>query len=363
MDVVPKINQILETANVPSDPQKPFENLTQSDVYRSINNYYKMYTEINPLSYRFIDRETGDLVHRTDSTLYDPGDIELSYFEDMCMNYSNYNQEGIEVAGLDSDDIWNGESSILVYDQDGSVRVGQTDYYTSTIFSRLLYVEAANALDRADGRIEDISLSDYPLRNRMLSTKRQFSNTPSFSTGASSGGVIIGKHDGDWKMLLARRSSQPRVNQGFVSMIPNGGIEYEDYKESDDMFIRALKREFSEELFPSSDKGMEFFEQNVDAERTSIGWNMRSGNLSAGYSLFMEEDAYKEIRNIDYTNFEFSELIEIDIKDIEHITEYISIDEMSPSVIPTIVRTLKLFEERDDLPSLPYKIESSLESE
>lgn len=358
MNVVPKIDKIIETANVPSDPGKPFQSLTQTDVYRSINNYYKMYTDVDSLSYKFVDKDTEETLHRVQSCLYDPGDINPSEFEDMGTNYSNYNQDGIEVAGLDSDEIWNGDSSILVYDQDGKVRVGKTDYYTSTIFSRLLYVEAANALDRADGNLSDVSMSDYPLRNEMLSTKKQFSNTPSFSTGASSGGVIVGREDGKWEMLLARRSKKPRVNQGFVSMVPNGGVEYEDYHSDISMFRNTLKREFSEELFASSEIGEVFFEDKVESEQVSLGWNMRSGNLSAGYALFLESDAYSAVKDSEYLNFEFSEKIEVEIDDIDDVSEILSMEEMSPSVIPTVVRTLQLFNEKEDLPSLSYHIEN-----
>lgn len=358
MDVVPKVDQIIETANVPANPSEPFQELTQTDVYRSINKYYKKYTDIDPLEYRFKDKDTGEVIHTSKSCLYDPGDINLSEFEDMGTNYSNYNQNGLEVAGLDGDDIWNGDSSILVYDQDGKIRVGKTDYYTSTIFSRLLYVEAANALSRSDGQISDVSMSDYPLRNKMLSTKQQFSNTPSFSTGASSGGVVVGKHEGKWKMLLARRSDDPRVNQGFVSMIPNGGVEYEDYNSDYNMFKSTLKREFSEELFASSDSGKMFFENNVDARRVSLGWNMRSGNLSAGYALFMDSESYSEIRDSDYLNFEFSEKLEVEIDDIDQISSLVTIDETSPSVIPTIVRTIKQFRKDSELPNLSYNVEN-----
>lgn len=351
MDYIPKVSTLTDTANIPKDPKEPFMELSKEEIYTSIIQYYKRYSDINPSSYMIVGDESS---HKMPSTTYKPEDFSYDGFEDLGVSYSNYSYEAMEKAGMDTSDIWNGDSVICVF-EDGKFKIGQTDYYTSTIFSRLLYIESANALMEADGEIDRMEKDDFPLRSDMLSVEEELFDTPSFSTGISSGGLLIAEHDNEWKMLFARRSMKPRVNQGMVSVAPNGGVEYTDFKNGDPI-KGCLRREFAEELFSSTENGKQFFDEKIEAHQTSIAWNLRSGNVSAGHVMYTDHEAFDRIVNEDQSNFEFSNLIEVPIMDSEEISELMKIGNFSPSVVPLVAESLKHFDQNEDKPSLPYEI-------
>lgn len=354
MESIPTVENVVRKANIPSDPESPFQDLSSYQVYKCINEYYKNSdTDVRPLRFRIKDKSTGSQIKETESSLYSSSLIDLDEFEDMKITYSQYNKKGVELAGLDSKDIWNGESCIIRFN-DGCLEFGETDYYTSCIFSRLLYVEAARVLDEYDGDISNIDTSELSLRNTFLHDKEDFYKTPTLSTGGSAGGVIFGKKDGEWNIMLARRSDKPRVNQGKVSIVPNGGIEYSDF-EYEDTFLNTVRREFSEEVFSSPSEGKEFFDRKVSEEICSTGWILRTGSLAVGYCLYVED--FETISNPDGLNFEFSETIEIPVNDTEDVLSNIGIKTMSPSTIAIVCRALNKFDENKQLPDLPYSIE------
>lgn len=360
---VPHIDKIINIANIPDNNRKITE-IDNYDIFRSINAYYSNFTNIDSLKYRLVDKSSSRLLHETDTGLYDPRVSKISGFDTMDTEFSNYSKQGLRRTGLDSDDIWNG-NIITTRFENNKIKVIESDFYTSSILSEILSIESFYAFSEADRNPKKISLSDYPLRNSILSTKKHFLKNPYMFTSSSSGGVIIMKDDQDWKILLGRRSDDARVNKNLISVVPNGSIEYKDYKNNpDNIFISALKREFTEEIFSSRPEyGAEFFDKNVYPKMTSIGWKIETGNLSAGYAIFIDPEKYNKMKDNINSNFEFVNIREINVTDIDEISKYINSKEMSPSVIPIVLRSLNLFNNCRHLPELPYDIRSNKESQ
>lgn len=351
MDYIPRAKTLSNKANIPEDPEEPFSKLSKKQIYRAIMEYYRRYTNINPICYQI---EHNSSKYEIPTTAHEPEDFSYDTFEDLGVSYSNYSYDVMKQIGMDTSEIWNGGSIICEF-KEGTFNIGQTDYYTSRIFSRLLYIESANALLEAGGQFDSIEEGSMSLRSDMLSTEEDLFRTPSFSTDMSSGGLLVAEHEDEWKILFAKRSTKPRVNQGMVSVAPNGGVEYVDFEDGNPI-NNCLRREFSEELFVEEEIGKETFDEKVQSYNTSIIWNLRSGNVSAGSVMYTDHDGFDRIVDKDQTNFEFSELIEVPIMDAEKIAELMRPGNFSPSVVPLVIKGLKHFDDKEDTPDLPYEI-------
>jgi hypothetical protein len=355
MSDIPRLDSIIKTANIPDDPSEIFTELTQEDIYRALIEYYNKFTDLSLLKYDFVDKFSGERFHQLDTTLYKSVDEEINDYEDTGVHYTNYSEDALNTIGLDTGNLWNGDSCIVNYNNDNkTIQFGYTDYYTSTIFSRSLFIETAYALKQSQEDIKNISEESFPLRNKMLSSKNKIHNTPAFCTGASSGGVIIGKYNDDWVLLLGKRSHKPRINKGLISVIPNGGVEYSDYNGSD-TFIDTVHRELTEEI-PSINQKENISTDQIKVEHAINGWNVRNGGLSAGYSIYFDSELIHEVLEKRTSNFEFSDLIKIPIQSKDAIKNNLEFGNMSPSVVPMIAQTLIAFDERTDTPNLPYDI-------
>lgn len=351
MDYIPRAKTLADKANIPEDPDEPFTQLSKKQIYRAIIEYYRRYTNIDPICYQ-IERDGSK--YEIPTTAHEPEDFSYDAFEDLGVSYSNYGYDVMKQVGMDTSEIWNGESIICEF-REGTFNIGKTDYYTSTIFSRLLYIESANALLEAGGQTESIEEDGMSLRGDMLSKEEDLFCTPSFSTGMSSGGLLVAKHEDEWKMLFAKRSMKPMINKGMVSAAPNGGVEYADFEDGDPINT-CLRREFSEELFTDEEIGKKIFDEKVQSYNTGTIWNLRSGNVSASSVMYTDHDGFDRIVDKDQTNFEFSELIEVPIMDAERITELMRPGNFSPSVVPLVIKGLKHFDYKEDTPDLPYDI-------
>lgn len=343
MTSLPTTEELFETANVSDDILEGIDEFSDGEVYSAIRYYYRNYTDIDTVRFE-VD---GEII---ESNLYD-ANLNIEKYTDKESNYSNYSIPAIKRLGYDTDVIWNGPSSTIEY-HNGEIKFGKTDYYTTKIPAKLFYLEALEALTDVNGNVNKIESSHFPLRDKYLSTKSKFEKDMTKTTGGASGGILFGKENGEWYMILGKRSSQTDVNSGMNSMAPNGGVEYVDLQNNG--FKTTLKREFNEELEPPSD---DFMDEHIDIHEVAKGWDIRSGKLAVGYALFVEsEDRFKQLIDLDTSNFEFERFIKISINNVERILENVNSQKTSPSVIPTIYNGLKLFDEYDELPSLEYEI-------
>lgn len=345
---IPEVNYILKVANIAEEPRKTMSRFNPEDINKAIISYYLRETDIPLSTYKFTRENESQEVN---TSLYEDCSINIHNTEEIGGSFSNYTTKSLEITGLKSDDVWNGDR-IAVKSTPNKLKFCKTDYYTSRTFSRLLFLESANALAENDGNRTQITDEDLPLRNKIISRKEDFFRETLNSPDASSGGVIVGKRDGVWRMLLSRRSNNVNINSGLVSVIPNGGVEYEDLNQEG--FISGVRREFSEEVLPDKELS---FDKQVKHELSNIGWNVRDGGLSVLYTLYVDDGLYESIYSNQSTNFEFSEMVELDIFDYDSVTNTVNLDNMSSSTIPVVCDTLRRFNSKDSLPNLPYNIE------
>lgn len=347
MNNIKRTRELFDVANIPDEiPDKSF-GYNRNNVYRCIRYYYENFTDIDIMNYN-----VGGVTVKTNAVNMD---MEISGFKDTRSGYSCYDINTLETLGYDTDELWNGDGIIMYIDDNNVVNIMKSDYYSGRCLSGLLYTESAKALDDVNCDLSNLKKIHFPLRNKILSSKNDFLRA-NYPSGGASGGIIFGKSDGEWYMLLGVRSEDVSVNQGYHSMVPNGGIEYEEFRGDNMKFLNTTKREFYEEICDEDG----FFERFVDSERVFTGWNAKSGTLAAGHALFINnEEKFDSLYENKSPNFEFSDVVKIDVQNKDKITEIVRFDNTSPSVIPTIINGLKLFNNKKSLPTLKYDISSN----
>jgi hypothetical protein len=343
------VNYILEKANVAEEPGRPLDLYNAAEINKATISYYQRNTEIPLSKYRITKDEKEKII---ETSLYEDSDINIKNLMKVEEFFSDYSKEALKVTGLESNDFWNGNAIAIRNTGDG-IQYFETDYYTSRVSSRLLFLEMSNALMNKNGDYSNINSDDVPLRKSILNKREHFSKQTYHTPGASSGGVVIGDVHNSLRILLARRSKDLNINAGLVSIIPNGGVEYNDLER--DGFEETLRREFYEELLPSEEFN---FDKDVRNQTTSVGWNARDGGLSVMYTLFLDSNAYEDIRQMDSTNFEFSEFVEIDVQDYEKVINTVNTDTMSSSTISVVCESIRQIDEKPEYPDLPYSVEN-----
>ena len=342
-----------EIANLPEEDINPFKDYPMDELYELIYNFYKEKGHnIEPEMYGI---STDLNTYTTRTTLGRPEDtsVEIDGVKVKGMKHSHYTEDALESAQIDIDSSWNGDSAGITYG-DGEVGVFQTDYYTAATFSQLLYLEAVSAYEEAGEVIEDVTLSDMPLRNQFLDSYEHFCRPDWVASEGAIGGVVIANDGDDWKIILGRRSTEPRVNPGLISIAPNGGMSCDNLTEGG--FMQSLERQFSEEFFQGKYE-MDFFNDYVYPYQVSAGWNLRDGTFALGYMLLVkEQEGYKKLVDRPTHNFEFEELIEIDVSEPKEIANTVNISKMSPSTIPVVYRALVAFGSLEETPELEYEV-------
>lgn len=348
------IDYILDLAYISEDGADVLDQVDKTAAKRAIFDYYIDNADIGPLRFEF--EQDGQVVHRTDSLFGTPYDCS-PHIDKICdrdIDVSLYSERGLDTVGLRDNDYWNGDVTLIEYE--GSyLNVGKTDYYTVNTFSTLLYSEAANYVLKSKTRAE-ANDGKFPLRDGVLSSPTDFYRT-SWPSGGSGGGVIFANDGETWRIIVGRRSEDVKVNGGLVSIFPNGSIEHEDIVNSG--VEETVRREFGEELFCDEEKGRRFYNSNVDAEQVALGWNLRDGGFIVGYALIINNrEKYETLREKLNVNHEVDEIIEIDMMDINAVSEYVTFSEMSPENIPIICNALEYVDSSDKYPELPYSVES-----
>lgn len=344
MRTINRPKSLLNKSNIPDSVPELSFGFTRNNVYKCIRYYYKNFTNIDVLDYSISSKNI-----KTNAVLKN-GDIED--IVDTNSGYSNYDLDIMEHIGYDMSEFWNGNSVIIYFDNNNRMKIMNSDYYSNKMMKGLLYCESANALDDVNCDLENLEKSHFSLRNSLLSSKDQFLKSD-YVKGGSSGGIIFGRKNGEWNFILGKRSQDVGVNKGYYSIIPNGSIEYEEFK-NDMRFINTTKREFNEETGVSDG----FFDNHVDYERVFTGFNIVSGGFTTGHALFIDdEEKFDMVRNNGAENFEFERIETINVNDLSKIKDVIQYSKVSPSVIPIIMNGLMKFNKKNDLPSLDYQIE------
>lgn len=348
------IQEALEEANLPDD-EDDIESHTDTDLYKLLERFYQERGDVNPERYII---ETDDDRHEVKTTLgkHIGDNLSIEQINALNLHHSHFSTRGLEEAGIDKKNSWNGEKAGLMY-ENGTVNILKSDYYTVKTFSSLPYVELKNVLSDYEDP-QDVPLEELNLRNSYMKNKEDFHKTKWMCSGGSVGGVIIANTGDTWKIILGERSDKTSINSGRLSIAPNGALQYDHM--CDEGFQKDLKLHFNEELFRGT-KQPRFFEDYVEPYMVSIGWNLRNGELSVGYALLVRDpEGYEKLIGRNNHNFEFTELLEIDVNDPEELVEKVNIENASPSTIPTIYRSVALYDNVIEDSEIDYKIERSI---
>lgn len=347
IDSIPTMSYLVELANIEDLEFLNNNNIEDTEVAKGVWEYYMgSNTSINPQNYLVSSGGNEKTIRTTMGCYKDQEYLKIENIEPSGRSVSVYNQNIVE--DIIGDDSWNGDKISVNYDE-GEIYIDETDYYTGKPYSYLLSMEIQNAF-----LSDNITTENAPLRSELLKTAGHF-ETPRRPTTASAGGVIVADNGEEIVFIIGRRSDETDVNDGLMSMFPNGSVEVEDIGSS--IFKETVEREFNEEIFSESSKGEVYENKHVNKTLVDIGWNLRDGGFSVGYILSLESSmSYELLNNLSDANDEISELIEIPVTDYSMVTDKLQLDKMSGATISTICKSLIYIDESDSYPDLPYNI-------
>lgn len=337
--------EILELANLPRRDGS-FESLgIYGEVYaqRKIYEFYKD-TPLEPKMYSI--KQDGMEIVRTPTLIYESDLPEK--FNLLDEKYSDFSDEWLKRVGIDLENTWNGDSASYLI-RDDRIDVIESDYYTTELTNRCLYLEAVNSV----GSFSDAPLSEtYPLRTQTLSTMEDLLH-PSHARNASGGGMIFARHNNSWYLILGERSTDIKINRGLISIIPNGSVEYSELKTASNYtFQDTARREFVEEA--KLDPSVELLQGMSEGDFYVQGYVLTDGHLTIARPIFIDVPNDKEILDVIDVNDEFTEVYALDVTDAEEIAEHVSFGNTSPETIGKIYETLRHFSDKFDI---PYTIE------
>lgn len=327
------INEIMEKANLPSSPSKVRESVDQTEVYQNIYHYYDDEDKlVEPISYK-ISTPVGERSIKSMMGVVPNNDMKIKSFTNSDVFFSTYSEEAMADLGINKNEIWNGEVASFSYTYDGKLKYAETDYYTKAMFSSIPYLEACNATYEGS--------SEYPGRDMLIPDVGKFNDRPSYCTGGTIGGVIIGVNsDGEYELLLGERSEEPIINKGRISIAPNHLLKPKEVASND--IKDWAKQSFKEELFGYKTSGLLFFDENIDAIELINGWNLRHGSMTINYGFIIESsDDYEDFVNEVEENMEFERLVRVSFDDYEKMNQILRFDRMSPSVIPVVIEGIR----------------------
>lgn len=351
MDKILGIKSAREIADIPRSYEDVMDDVEIEDVYQMLYKYYEQDEHhISPDVYG-IEGNSNRFITHTTIGRPDNEDIDYSGMVSEGLHHSHYSKSVLEDIGINLDDSWNG-NAIGVRHQDDKLEIVETDYYTTSAYSRLLFLEAANAIDRADSVSDAFDMMS--LRKEHLSSLEDFYRPSWISREGTVGGLVIAYNGESWEIILGQRSEEPRVNPGLISVAPNGGIGYKAIEEGG--VEQSLKSHFNEEFFKGKYQP-NFFEDYVESYEIINGWNLRDGSFVVGNLLVIsDEEGYEKLVDRKTHNFEFDSLITIDVQDADRIDKIANMSEMSPSTIPYVYKGLAAFKEIENTPELEYDI-------
>lgn len=351
MDGMLDIRSAKELARIPRDYDDVMQDVETERVYKMLYEYYaRDESEVQPDVYG-IEKDGEKKLTKTTLGRPKNSDMPELKMRSTGMHHSHYSKEILRDIGINLDESWNG-NAIGIRHSDDSLDVVETDYYTTVAYSRLLFLESANALDSSDSVSEAFNMMS--LRDEHMKSTQNFKRPSWISREGTLGGVVIANTGHSWEIVLGKRSEDPRVNPSLISVAPNGSIDYKSVREGD--MNRSLASNFHEELFKGKYQP-NFFADYVDSYQTLSGWNVRDGSFVIGNLLVVRDsEGYEKLVDRQTHNFEFNSLITIDVQDAEKIVETANMSFMSPSTIPYVYKGLVAFEKLDNTPELDYEI-------
>lgn len=344
---IPTVYELQETANIPdviTDENKFYQ---YGEMNKLLKYYYLKYTDIDLVTYMIDDTEII-------STLT-PLEQEITQYTNTEEYFSNYSLKLLKDFNFDLNNIWNGAIADIRF-KDSELLYRKSDYYTMRLVTELLFLELTEYIENTNKEISEVQETDLPLRNEYLNTIHDFKE-PNFVTDCSVGGVIFGKMNNTWHVLLIRRSEEVDTSKGMVSIMPNGRVEYNDFQQSYDEsgFDISLEREFTEEL---NSKDYISFNSDVSCVELVKGWDVLTGGFTKGSALFIDDSGkFEQLVESQSSNFEVNELITIDIIDKTKLLHYLTSNNTHQGNISIILRGLEQFNKIETLPELPYTIQ------
>jgi len=351
LDKVLTIDEAREIANTPKNPREALERVSLTEVYKLIYRFHRERGDINPDTYNLsLDDKSRSLrstIGRTESE-----NLEIQKISMNDIKYSMYSKDSLDNVMVDIDNSWNGDKATFSYNN-GRLEVLKSDYYTTSSFCELLYLEAINEIDNSKDYM-DANLNNLHFRDMYFKSVNQAERPDWLARGGTIGGAILANTGDMWKVILGRRSQKTSINPGRVSIVPNGGMEYDNISEG--KMEKDLKLKFNEELFRGL-RQPHIFDKFVDPHRVSVGWDLRDGTLNVGYALIIDNpEGYEQIKKYRNHNFQFDSSVEIDIKNFGVLVSRANMNYMSPSVLPTVYRSISLVDEMYDSVEMPYNI-------
>jgi hypothetical protein len=341
---IPTLRYLSQMSDVNFSKNYDLEKEDYISISHNVYDYYESISEgPTPLKYKL--RKNGE-VSTVKSALgvFEGGIPDINRINKVERNLSEFDLDIIDGLDIYVSDTWNGSQVDVKYDN-GELYVGESDYYTTIGYMKLLAIEI----------LENYNNGKLSIRNEYLRTEEDFKN-PTRPVGATTGGVIIANTGDKWNLIIGSRSEKASVNSGLYSIFPNGGVLYDNV--DDEKFEPTLNKTFVDEIFDDRPKGSIFHNKNVRNLLLTKAWNLRHGDFVTGYALIINSPvSYDVLMNSAEYNGEINNIVEVPIDDYSMIKNILSMNNTTASVIPTIAECLKKFGENDQYPDVPYTIE------
>lgn len=297
-----------------------------SDIYEGVLDFYSHKSKtVKPFRYKIL----SDNLDTTVDTILGSRNfqsLEVSGFSDTGKRFSNYSPESLNQVGIDTKNTWNGRMAAVNY-RNRLVEHAETDYYTCTLFSRLLQLESA---------FNDVE--NMRIRQNFASDIDQFSDRPWFTTGGSIGGLIMGRFGDQTRILLGERSSNAEFSPGRFSVTPNTTLKPQTMDGNG--LTNSARKAFNEEV-----KGYNPTTEDIDAFNVYNiinGWNLRDTKFTI-HNLYVikDKEAYYDLKDrVNNMSNQMVSIFDVDIKDPTSVAEYTKFEHSSPSVTPLILESV-----------------------
>lgn len=342
---IPTINYLVDKANTDFDKDYDLDKEEYITISYNAFEYYNNKNEgPDPLKYK-IKKDSDEKYIKSSIGVFDQ-QPEINKIIKEKRDFSEYELDVVNGLDIYVSETWNGSQVDLFYD-DRDLHIGESDYYTTISYMKILSIELLKEYNDED--------SNLPIRDEYLRTESDFKK-PIRPVGSTTGGVIVANTGSQWNLILGSRSEDASINSGLYSIFPNGGIKYEEV--DNENFEPTLNQKFVDEIFNEQPKGSIFHDKNITNTLLMKGWNLRHGDFTTGYGLIIDSPvSYDVLMNSADYNSEVNEIIEVPINDYSMVSEILSMNNTTASVIPTISECLRMFDGNEQYPDLPYDIE------
>lgn len=325
-----EIDEIMELANLPSESIIS----DQQKCYDRINRFYREDEKlISPYEY-VIESDGQRMKIRSIFGGVPNKPAKIKRIKNTGRAYSNYSEDYLEKLGFDTESNWNGQVVAARYNYNGVLQIAETDYYTTSLFSNILFLESS---------VND----NMTARKEFADDVEDFPDVPWFTTGCSIGGLIVNQHENGVKALLGLRSGSKTLNPNRYSIVPNAKMKPSNQSNTT---RKAIQKVLREEVLGFDVEHDELLGGTVDYRNIMNGWNLRNTEFLIQYLLDVRSQrAYDEIKRlVEETDNEFSETVEVELSDVDDVTRVVNFEKMSPTVIPLVLESADLLLDDDE---------------